>query len=456
MTENENKFFSYDDGTCKIIINSEVSEENLKIPTVSPEGEKVIEIDSGDNPFFASIDGVLFDKAITTLIACPVYREKKLTVPSSVQKIRDGAFGYEDCKLSEIVFQEGLEAIKGSCVLYGPATVTLPASVQFIDEEAFHGWHYMLSAFATIKAPQNSFAHRFAIKHKYKFMPSDCNETWNAEEWIEKFNYVNVDYKLRRKVWENTKKIVENNGYKLDNGDSVLLRDYSDCDRKSCFYDKAFTAVFEPLKFLPEITVVPDDCLDTAHKWVNEGLEVCVLNMASRKNPGGGVVYGAGAQEEYLFRCSDYYKFLYRYAPYAGQYGLTRSHNQYPLDKNYGGIYSQKVKIFRENEKSGYKLAASTWDVNMIAVAGMNSPRLIQEDNRERIAPELVKGVKNKIRTIFRIACDNNQRNLVLGALGCGVFRNPPEHVAELFREVLCEYEFQGAFNIFFLFFLGL
>ena len=103
--------------------------------------------------------------------------------------------------------------------------------------------------------------------------------------------------------------------------------------------------------------------------------------------------------------------------------------------------------IFRENEKSGYQLADAPWKVNMVAVAGMNSPELIWENGKERIAPELIEGVKNKVRTIFRIACTHCQKNLVLGALGCGAFGNPPEHIAEIFRDVLCEKEFEGAFR---------
>lgn len=53
-----------------------------------------------------------------------------------------------------------------------------------------------------------------------------------------------------------------------------------------------------------------------------------------------------------------------------------------------------------------------TWKVNMIAVAGMNSPRLVIEDGKEKIAPEFVEGVKNKIRTIFRIAIDRGKKIL--------------------------------------------
>ena len=269
--------------------------------------------------------------------------------------------------------------------------------------------------------------------------------TWDAKDWLERFRAEDADYhELRREVWKNTLAIVEDGGYTLPEGKPVLIED---SERVSKFYHKSFAAKFERLETPPEITVTAEDCLDAAHKWVNDGLEVSVLNMASRRNPGGGVRNGAGAQEEYLFRCSDYHKFLYRYAPYAEQYGVTRSHYQYPLDRNFGGIFSKGVTIFRDNEASGYRLTDETWKVNMIAVAGMNSPRLIFENGEERIAPELVDGVKNKIRTIFRIACDNGQNNLILGAIGCGAFHNPPKHVAELFRDVLCEQEFFGAFE---------
>ena len=156
---------------------------------------------------------------------------------------------------------------------------------------------------------------------------------------------------------------------------------------------------------------------------------------------------GSAAQEEYLFHCSDYYKFLYVFASYAEQYGLTPSSCQYPLDRNFGGIYSPGVIIFRKNETCGYELIKSPWQVNMIAVAGMVNPETEIINGEEYIIPRLAEGVKNKIRTIYRIACENKQRNLVLGALGCGAFHNPPGHVANLFLEVLREKEFKGAFS---------
>ena len=52
-----------------------------------------------------------------------------------------------------------------------------------------------------------------------------------------------------------------------------------------------------------------------------------------------------------------------------------------------------------------------------------------------------------KIRTVLRIAAIEQRRNLILGALGCGAFKNPPKAVANLFKDVLCESEFTGRFE---------
>lgn len=246
---------------------------------------------------------------------------------------------------------------------------------------------------------------------------------------------------------KNTVAIVENGGYSLKDGKIVTLPKEGELDTESSFYRNEFHPLFSPFPADSEITVVPDDCLDKAHERVDEGLEVSVLNMASRQNPGGGVGGGAGAQEEYLFRCSNYYRYLYRYTHYAEQYGLEQFDDQYPLDRNFGGIYSPNVTVFRGNEMSGYSLLKEPFQVNMIVVTGMNRPDLVLENGEYKIASDLVEGIKNKIRTIFRIACQHGQRNLVLGALGCGAFRNPPKHVAELFREVLAESEFDGTFS---------
>lgn len=51
---------------------------------------------------------------------------------------------------------------------------------------------------------------------------------------------------------------------------------------------------------------------------------------------------------------------------------------------------------------------------------------------------------KQKMRTFLRIAALNAHRTIVLGALGCGAFRNPNTEVVACWREVLGEGEFAG------------
>ena len=74
----------------------------------------------------------------------------------------------------------------------------------------------------------------------------------------------------------------------------------------------------------------------------------------------------------------------------------------------------------------------------------MNRPDLTAEG---MIADHHVEPIKNKIRTIFRIGLAHGHDSLVLGALGCGAFRNPPRHVARLFYEVMDELEFKNKYR---------
>lgn len=42
-----------------------------------------------------------------------------------------------------------------------------------------------------------------------------------------------------------------------------------------------------------------------------------------------------------------------------------------------------------------------------------------------------------KIRLVFQVAKLKGITHLVLGALGCGAYKNPPEEVAKIFRKVI-------------------
>lgn len=279
---------------------------------------------------------------------------------------------------------------------------------------------------------------------------------WNSDLWKNRYEDIskklksypkNNSYKfemrtMRKDVFMHTLFVIKEGGYHTVDGKSVSLPDCKNVMYNSKYYYVKQNIVRE-VDYETIITVENTDCLVAAKKMLSDSYNPAVLNMANRQNPGGGVYNGAGAQEENLFRRTNLFQSLYQFSDLAGLYKLTRSRYSYPLDRNYGGIYSPEVVVFRGEEKDGYPLLDDYYQVAIISVAGMNRPEL---DSQGRIAAHLVEGVKNKIRTIFNIALENGHDSLVLGALGCGAFRNPPAHIAKLFHEVI-ESEYKNKFK---------
>jgi uncharacterized protein (TIGR02452 family) len=281
------------------------------------------------------------------------------------------------------------------------------------------------------------------------------NNLWDANTWKDTFVKASLERdsnllrSLRIKVFEDTLEEVNNGVYTSENGRKVLFGDDQEMIQKTILYkDVIIVDSFPKISNKPIIEVIEDDVLSVTKKLVDNGEHPAVLNLASRQNPGGGVITGAGAQEEYLFRCSNYFGSLYQFAHYANSYNLVKRKESYPLDKNFGGVYSPKVTIFRASEKSGYPKLEMPWSTSFIAVPAISSPLLIQDENDLYwLTEEMERATKHKIRTIYRIALINGHTQLVLGAFGCGAFKNPPHHIAKLFHEVLEEKEFSSSFT---------
>lgn len=282
--------------------------------------------------------------------------------------------------------------------------------------------------------------------------------TWNSKkDFLEKYRILmerirHGDYsayyqvkELRIKEFRNTIDIVNKGRYVTEDGTYYSFPDDSDMMCKTVFYEREIClpeAVQGCEQTIVEVQNI--DCLYAGAQLKERGYNPAVLNMASRRNPGGGVVTGAGAQEETLFRRTNLFRSLYQFAPFAGMYGIKTSHYQYPLDRNFGGVYTPEAIYFRESEQKGYALLDNPVSLSFITVAGMNRPDLTAEG---MIADHHVEPIKNKIRTIFRIGLAHGHDSLVLGALGCGAFRNPPRHVARLFHEVMDELEFKNKYR---------
>ncbi len=98
-----------------------------------------IEVDK-ENKFYTSIDGVLYNKDVTTLIHFPINKEsKKYTLPSSVTKIERCSM--VSINLEEIILPFGLESIEAHA-FYSTEKIkkiSIPSNVSKIGYQAFEG-----------------------------------------------------------------------------------------------------------------------------------------------------------------------------------------------------------------------------------------------------------------------------------------------------------------------------
>lgn len=178
------------------------------------------------------------------------------------------------------------------------------------------------------------------------------------------------------------------------------------------------------------VQVVNADCLDAAGVLRSKGYNPVILNMANATTPGGGWRTGAGAQEENLFRRTNYLHSLI-------DPQRLGSGKRYPI-ADFGGIYSPGVLSFRSNEETGYCFLPAPAPFSFIAAAAINRPRLVHAGHgRKRLEPRDASKTKRKIAAVLSIGLDHGHDSIVLSAFGCGAFKNPPEHIAEIFKELL-------------------
>jgi uncharacterized protein (TIGR02452 family) len=151
------------------------------------------------------------------------------------------------------------------------------------------------------------------------------------------------------------------------------------------------------------------------------------LNFASAKNPGGGFLNGAEAQEESLSRSSALYDCLLCAPAY---YARNRSHHScLYLDLI---IASPQVPFFRDD--TGELLEDPV--LATVITAPAPNAGAVSRNEPDRIA-EIEPTLRRRATQVLHAAVDTGIEHLVLGAWGCGVFRNDPHLVAKTFAMLL-------------------
>ena len=163
---------------------------------------------------------------------------------------------------------------------------------------------------------------------------------------------------------------------------------------------------------------------------------VAALNFASAKKPGGGFLNGAMAQEEALAACS-------------GLYNTQIIHNEY-YGKNHAcgtmmytdhAIYSPDVVFFRD-ENSG--LLTTPVTASILTLPAVNYGQVIIKRENTDKAKQVM---KDRMRLALAILAHERNDNIILGAYGCGIFRNNPDDVARWWQELLQDEGYEKYFK---------
>ena len=226
-------------------------------------------------------------------------------------------------------------------------------------------------------------------------------------------------------AWVN---IEEEITYSVEN--TVLYRpnSFGDLTKKNDTSSKTKTTV---------IDVTDETTQVAAQRLVNEGYDnLVLLSFASARNPGGGFINGAKAQEEDLARCSTIYPCLLSKPEY---YEINRSQKSMLYTDHM--IYSPKVPWFRvkSRDKPNNVFLAS-----VITAPAPNANQALRHGEKQA---SIQLALHRRCGQVLDVARQNKHRNIVLGAWGCGVFGNDPAMVAGAFKDWLTTPLFEAAFD---------
>ena len=272
--------------------------------------------------------------------------------------------------------------------------------------------------------------------------------TWDSSAWLEyKKGCIGRDgaHKSRIRIWENDLAVYREGGYTTESGKDVSL----EADVRSMLdgtrvYDSSFT--------LPSLPDVPGgtetgvgnvDCIALGDNAVRHGFNPVILNFSGIDRPNGMVAKGYKAQEESICRRSNLAQSLSQYytKEWAEAVHVLHKGNRYPLDSLHGCVYSPGVTVFRTGEFLGSALLEEPFRLAFISTGA------IKKRDVNDFGEEDTRITRERIRTVFRVGLDRGHDSLILGAWGCGAFKNPVDVMASLFKEVGEEPEFRNRYR---------
>lgn len=184
------------------------------------------------------------------------------------------------------------------------------------------------------------------------------------------------------------------------------------------------------------IEIADEGTLAAAKRLHDRGLDVAALNFASYRNAGGGWLRGADAQEESLARCSALHAALTAPGPCAAHYQKRNDHN--PL-YSHDMILSPAVPVLRSEAGE----LVRPWPLAFVSAAAPNAGIARKNGVAEG---EIEAALAERAERVLALAARGGHDALVLGAWGCGVFKNDPDVVARVWGALLAG-RYRGAFK---------
>jgi uncharacterized protein (TIGR02452 family) len=223
----------------------------------------------------------------------------------------------------------------------------------------------------------------------------------------------NIEREMRKEIYQQTKQYYQ----------SKQIPIY-----ESIKYKYHPTQINREKQYTIPITIYDMDTLDCAVMLKSKyDYNICILNMANPYKPGGGVEGGTTAQEESLFRRSNYFQ--------------TLNKNMYPI-KDDELIYSPIVNVSRKSEKESFEFYDKNYNFAFIASCAPIDPHI-----NDFTYQKYYRLMYNKICHILDTALLRGHDCILLGAIGCGAFNNPPDIVAKIFKDVLSNYQYDSYFK---------
>lgn len=188
------------------------------------------------------------------------------------------------------------------------------------------------------------------------------------------------------------------------------------------------------------ITVTEETTLQAAYRLIalENKTQTLALNFASAKNPGGGFLGGSQAQEESLARSSGLY-------PCISQKQAMYTYNKKNYSKGYYSdhmLYSPKVPVLRNDNG---ELLEKPYLCSIITAPAVNAG--VVNKDKQNHQEEIYTVMFKRTEKVLNLAVYYQQKHLILGAWGCGVFQNNPAIIAKIFYQHLAVGKFANAFE---------